>query len=292
MVPVRLRHRLLQRAADRLRRLRRAGPHAAGPLPRPARQRHGGRTGRRHAAAGPERQPLGRPRPQHGVPGRGGGWWTIYHAIDLHEPFFSGPDKLTRRVAMLDRIDWVDGWPVAAGAPSDEDEGAPATRARADVPAPAHEPPSWKRRGLERRLPRRGAGCALALAATARAGRVVARLRAAWCWPPRTPTCTPRPTPPACCRPRCRRATCASRPSCGWTRRPAAARAAVQAGLVLMRDDDNYVKLVEMARGGLRQVEFAKEVIPATGLPALRQYRGRHARRHHLAADRCPPGGG
>jgi arabinan endo-1,5-alpha-L-arabinosidase len=37
---------------------------------------------------------------------------------------------------------------------------------------------------------------------------------------------------------------------------------AVQAGLVVMRDDDNYVKLVEMAREGLRQVEFAKEMAP------------------------------
>jgi arabinan endo-1,5-alpha-L-arabinosidase len=37
---------------------------------------------------------------------------------------------------------------------------------------------------------------------------------------------------------------------------------AVQAGLVVMRDDDNYVKLVEMARTGLRQVEFAKETAP------------------------------
>jgi arabinan endo-1,5-alpha-L-arabinosidase len=36
----------------------------------------------------------------------------------------------------------------------------------------------------------------------------------------------------------------------------------VQAGLVLMRDDDNYLKLVEMAREGLRQVEFGKEVSP------------------------------
>ena len=35
-----------------------------------------------------------------------------------------------------------------------------------------------------------------------------------------------------------------------------------QAGLVLMGDDDNYVKLVELVRGGLRQVEFAKEMAP------------------------------
>ena len=38
--------------------------------------------------------------------------------------------------------------------------------------------------------------------------------------------------------------------------------ASAQAGLVVMRDDDNYVKLVELARGGLRQVEFGKEMAP------------------------------
>jgi len=41
-----------------------------------------------------------------------------------------------------------------------------------------------------------------------------------------------------------------------------AAGGSAQAGLVLMGDDDNYVKLVELARGGLRQVEFAKELAP------------------------------
>jgi arabinan endo-1,5-alpha-L-arabinosidase len=36
----------------------------------------------------------------------------------------------------------------------------------------------------------------------------------------------------------------------------------VQAGLVVMRDDDNYVKLVELAHDGLRQIEFGKELAP------------------------------
>lgn len=59
-----------------------------------------------------------------------GQWWTIYQAIDANEPFFSAPDKLRRHVAMLDRIDWVDGWPVLAGgqAPGDTELPAPATR--------------------------------------------------------------------------------------------------------------------------------------------------------------------
>jgi arabinan endo-1,5-alpha-L-arabinosidase len=42
----------------------------------------------------------------------------------------------------------------------------------------------------------------------------------------------------------------------------------VQAGLVLFRDDDNYVKLVERAGVGIRQIEFAKELAPvAPGFP-------------------------
>jgi len=39
-------------------------------------------------------------------------------------------------------------------------------------------------------------------------------------------------------------------------------KTAVQAGVVVMRDDDDYVKLVEMAHGGPHQVEFAKELAP------------------------------
>jgi arabinan endo-1,5-alpha-L-arabinosidase len=46
-------------------------------------------------------------------PDAAGQWWTIYHGIDVRAPFFSAPDKLTRRVALLDRIDWVDGTPGA-----------------------------------------------------------------------------------------------------------------------------------------------------------------------------------
>lgn len=67
-----------------------------------------------------------------------GQWWTIYQAIDANAPFFSAPDKLRRSVAMLDRIDWIDGWPVAAGgqAPSDAELPAPVTRP--GVPGETH----------------------------------------------------------------------------------------------------------------------------------------------------------
>lgn len=194
-----------------------------------------------------------------------GQWWTIYHGIDMAEPFFSASDKLTRRVALLDRIDWVDGWPVAGGgrAPSDEymappvvAEGAPATR-QAFAAAPAaraqllwqdgFRSPSLDPRWRWLRAPAASAwspgpdglwmdtqdtdlhvdrNTAAVLQAALPEGdyRVEAEIRL--------------DVPDDCCA------------------------TAVQAGFVVMRDDDNYVKLVELAHEGLRQVEFAKEVGP------------------------------
>jgi arabinan endo-1,5-alpha-L-arabinosidase len=45
-----------------------------------------------------------------------GQWWTMYHAIDRHNPYIDESINLNRRPAMLDPIDWIDGWPtVRAG---------------------------------------------------------------------------------------------------------------------------------------------------------------------------------
>jgi arabinan endo-1,5-alpha-L-arabinosidase len=62
-----------------------------------------------------------------------GQWWTIYHAIDRNDPYFdNGVDifggncdaegqtgqpcgDLNKRPALLDAIDWVDGWPAVNG---------------------------------------------------------------------------------------------------------------------------------------------------------------------------------
>jgi arabinan endo-1,5-alpha-L-arabinosidase len=196
-----------------------------------------------------------------------GQWWTIYHGVDVNDPFFSAKDKLTRRLALLDRIDWLDGWPVAGGghAPTDQAMPAPLTGDKVQgeagplvvpaMPVPrarlawqddfrgAHLNPRWNwlrprardewslgRAGLV--LPTQDAdlyidrNTASVLQAALPAGdyRIEAEIRL--------------DAPEDCCA------------------------TAVQAGLVVMRDDDNYVKLVEMAREGLRQVEFAKEMAP------------------------------
>ena len=57
--------------------------------------------------------------------------YMLYHAIDLTAPYFDGFPGVTRRPALIDRIQWVDGWPeVRAGRwASDSRQKAPAAQA-------------------------------------------------------------------------------------------------------------------------------------------------------------------
>src|SRR5215218_2539302 len=42
--------------------------------------------------------------------------WLVYHAIDRRDPFLDEPFGINQRPMLLDRLDWVDGWPtVRAG---------------------------------------------------------------------------------------------------------------------------------------------------------------------------------
>src|SRR4051794_7971527 len=41
--------------------------------------------------------------------------WTIYHAVDRHHPYYAGDVGYTKRPALIDPIDWRDGWPVVRG---------------------------------------------------------------------------------------------------------------------------------------------------------------------------------
>jgi arabinan endo-1,5-alpha-L-arabinosidase len=70
-----------------------------------------------------------------------GQWWTIYHAVDQQDPFYAfapgseneaGETQLgfTKRPALLDPIDWINGWPTVNGGagPSDTKMPAPAAQ--------------------------------------------------------------------------------------------------------------------------------------------------------------------
>jgi arabinan endo-1,5-alpha-L-arabinosidase len=71
-----------------------------------------------------------------------GRWWTIYHAVDRHDPYFAFDPGFTKRPALLDPLDWVDGWPqVRAGRwASDQRMPAPATSPRRPSAYRPHPP--------------------------------------------------------------------------------------------------------------------------------------------------------
>jgi arabinan endo-1,5-alpha-L-arabinosidase len=52
--------------------------------------------------------------------------WMIYHAVDVERPRQRQQDEInSRRVLMIDKIDWRDGWPWI-GTPSEQPRPAPA----------------------------------------------------------------------------------------------------------------------------------------------------------------------
>jgi arabinan endo-1,5-alpha-L-arabinosidase len=52
--------------------------------------------------------------------------WIVYHAIDVERPRQRQEDEInSRRVLLIDRIEWRGGWPFV-GTPSDEPRRAPA----------------------------------------------------------------------------------------------------------------------------------------------------------------------
>ncbi|MGW5673184.1 family 43 glycosylhydrolase, partial [Micromonospora sp. NPDC003776] len=55
--------------------------------------------------------------------------WIVYHAIDRADPYLDEPFGVNERPMLLDRLDWVDGWPTVNGGagPSDGTRPAPVT---------------------------------------------------------------------------------------------------------------------------------------------------------------------
>jgi len=59
------------------------------------------------------------------VTDKAGETWIVYHAIDVDRPRQRQEDEInSRRILLIDRIRWRDGWPFV-GTPSDERQAAP-----------------------------------------------------------------------------------------------------------------------------------------------------------------------
>lgn len=55
--------------------------------------------------------------------------WILYHGIDRDEPWLAAPGGVNRRPTLMDRLDWIDGWPLtrAGAGPSELPQTAPVT---------------------------------------------------------------------------------------------------------------------------------------------------------------------
>jgi arabinan endo-1,5-alpha-L-arabinosidase len=59
------------------------------------------------------------------VTDKAGQVWIVYHAIDVNRPRQRQQDEInSRRVLLIDRIEWRDGWPFV-GCPSSDRQSAP-----------------------------------------------------------------------------------------------------------------------------------------------------------------------
>jgi arabinan endo-1,5-alpha-L-arabinosidase len=196
--------------------------------------------------------------------------WMLYHAVDRNDPFFAPTPGFTKRPALLDPLDWYGAWPTVRGGqwasdtpepgpaaqpgeraaympprqPADEalgslvagasDEFAPAT-----APGPQWQwvrPPASGTYGLTDGTLRfatqaaeldQDTNTASVLTESAPAGEYTVETRVRLDLPPE-----------GCCQ------------------------NYVQAGLVIYRDDDNYLKLTHASIFETRQIEFAKELNP------------------------------
>ena len=59
-----------------------------------------------------------------------GQWWTIYHAVDRHDPYFRSEPGFTKRPALLDPVDWFNGWPTVRANRWASDKRMPAPAAQ------------------------------------------------------------------------------------------------------------------------------------------------------------------
>ncbi|MCW2636937.1 MAG: hypothetical protein JWQ99_3304 [Blastococcus sp.] len=56
--------------------------------------------------------------------------WIVYHAIDRNDPYLNGRGGINERPMLIDRLDWIGGWPItrAGAGPSQTRQPGPTTR--------------------------------------------------------------------------------------------------------------------------------------------------------------------
>ena len=212
-----------------------------------------------------------------------GQWWTIYHAVDQEDPFFAFDPGFTKRPALLDPIDWVNGWPTVNGGAGASDTKMPAPAAQEG------ERSRYKTKLVKPLVVNR-------LLESDEFGGT--SLSSDWSWAEgRTGDVTvsdgvlrwevehtdlyvdsntasvlvrDAPTRDYVVETKVRLSGLPDEGCCFNY---------AQAGLVIYGDDDNFIKLTDISIWETRQTEFAKELNPGSGgVEPLRQHRRRSAR--------------
>lgn len=75
--------------------------------------------------------------------------WIVYHAIDRADPYLDGTDGINERPMLIDRLDWIDGWPTTRGGAwaSDGREKAPVASGRTVTDFSDGIPRTWRTDG-------------------------------------------------------------------------------------------------------------------------------------------------
>lgn len=200
--------------------------------------------------------------------------WIVYHAVDRNNPYYADATGYTKRPALIDPLDWRDGWPLVRGGygPSD-----------AALPGPAAQPgerTAYRPQFL--RTPRPGATDPAR--SDSFSGTSLSRQ---WTWVRPPDPSTYRvvdgtlhwQTQAADLHPESPETPLASvlteqAPQGDYVVEtkvkvdvPAAGccQNYVQGGLVVYGDDGNYVKLASVSIWDTRQTEFGKEITPQPG---------------------------
>jgi len=204
-----------------------------------------------------------------------GQWWTVYHAVDRNNPYFTHQVGFTKRPVLLDPVDWQDGWPQVRGGQWASDQ---------PMPAPAAQPgqrdryePRWARPDQP--------GDKLANFSDEFNSST---LSSKWSWV-RQPAAGSYGLEAGTFRFDTQDADLyVDNNTASVLTEPApqnrdyiveakvklnvpndgSVHNYVQTGLVIYKDDNNFIKLVQFANWNTRQTEFAKELFPVpTGYP-------------------------
>ncbi|SEQ42381.1 family 43 glycosylhydrolase [Microlunatus flavus] len=75
--------------------------------------------------------------------------WIVYHAIDRGDPYLNGTSGINQRPMLIDRLDWVDGWPAVRGGrgPSTGEQQGPAAGGRWSTDLTSGLPARWRTTG-------------------------------------------------------------------------------------------------------------------------------------------------